>query len=147
MNRSHDRADVLLEKARGDVLMAARLLTEPDVPDWGPGFHAQQAAEKAIKAVLSAKGLFYPFSHDIKGLLKLVKDAGLALPSDAMDLPRLTPFGSTLRYDARLASAPHKPLDRAWVMEALQRTLAWAESILGKDKVPGSPEPPAKGDP
>jgi len=50
-----DRHDVLLRKARQDELVLERLLSDSDVDDDTLGFHAQQAAEKLLKAALVAR--------------------------------------------------------------------------------------------
>ena len=47
-----DRHRVLLHKARQDELVLERLLGDRDVDDDTLGFHAQQAAEKLLKALL-----------------------------------------------------------------------------------------------
>ena len=44
------QASKMLDRARGDEAMFGLLGSEADVPDWGVGFHAQQAIEKALKA-------------------------------------------------------------------------------------------------
>jgi HEPN domain-containing protein len=43
-------------------------------------FNAQQAAEKAIKAVLIDLGVRFPYTHDLAQLLTLVKQSGLEMP-------------------------------------------------------------------
>jgi HEPN domain-containing protein len=45
------------------------------------GFHAQQAVEKSLKAVLAVKGVDFPFTHDIEGLVELCEAEGAALPA------------------------------------------------------------------
>jgi HEPN domain-containing protein len=54
-----DRHDVLLRKASQDELVLERLLGDSDVDDDTLGFHAQQAAEKLLKAALAARALDY----------------------------------------------------------------------------------------
>ena len=44
-------------------------------------FDAQQAAEKAVKAVFMACGLTFPFIHDLGRLLALLVQGGIACPS------------------------------------------------------------------
>lgn len=46
-----DRAAILRRKARQDELILERLLGDADVDDETLGFHAQQAAEKLLKAL------------------------------------------------------------------------------------------------
>ena len=43
----------LFTKARDDRYIVARLADDPMAPAWAVGFHAQQAVEKALKAVLA----------------------------------------------------------------------------------------------
>ena len=100
-----DRHDVLLRKARQDELVLERLLGDSDVDDDTLGFHAQQAAEKLLKAALVARAMDYPRTHNLGTLIELLGNAGVALPADLADLDRLTPFGTVFRYDEILPKA------------------------------------------
>ena len=133
MNRSREYARVLLQKARDDAHVLSRLVDDAEAAPWTLGFHAQQAAEKAIKAVLSAGNLEYPKTHDLQRLLNLASAAGLSLPVHAAQLPLLTPFGAALRYDAVPEMEGGKPLDRTWALAVVRSTLAWAESLLTEE--------------
>ncbi len=58
-----------LVKARNDLILARHALaSDPVVPD-GACFHAQQAVEKALKAVLVAREIEPPRTHVIEMLL------------------------------------------------------------------------------
>jgi HEPN domain-containing protein len=131
MNRSHEHAGTLLAKARDDAGMMRTLMAAPDSPDWGVGFHAQQAVEKAIKAVLSDRAVEYPRTHNLLLLVELVRSAGLQTPPDETELTRLTPYGAPLRYESG-ALESEEPLDRSWAKGVVQRVLAWAEGLLGE---------------
>lgn len=61
-------------------------------------FHAQQAAEKALKAVLSYRKIEFPFIHDIEALLEIMTQNGLMVPSDVADAGVLTPYAVEARY-------------------------------------------------
>ena len=52
MDPQLELAGTLLRKARDDAGMARRLAGDPASPDWGIGFHIQQAVEKSLKSVL-----------------------------------------------------------------------------------------------
>ena len=99
MTESHELARILLEKAKGDQYVAERLVDDMDAPTWTFGFHAQQAVEKALKAVLSAHTVDYPRTHNLAMLLELLRQKDLTEPPDADDLPSLTPFGTVSRYE------------------------------------------------
>jgi HEPN domain-containing protein len=130
MNRSLEHARTLLSKAHGDAHILSQLLDDPKSPDWGLGFHGQQAVEKAIKSVLTARGTQYPFTHDVQLLLSFLLDAGITLPPDSQSLPQLTPFAAMLRYDNPVSAEAEKYLDRNWVQQVVQRTLTWAEGMI-----------------
>jgi hypothetical protein len=57
-----EEAQLLLRKAREDADAAAKLAADGDTADAIVGFHAQQAVEKALKAVLAASGDDFPES-------------------------------------------------------------------------------------
>jgi len=94
-----DRPEVLLRKARQDELVLQKLLNDPEVDDDTLGFHAQQAAEKMLKAVLASRGVDYPKTHNLRVLIELLVQTGIRLPETLSEIARLTQFGSTFRYD------------------------------------------------
>ncbi|MCY3655723.1 MAG: HEPN domain-containing protein [Chloroflexi bacterium] len=60
-------------------------------------FHAQQAAEKAMKAALVLDGVGFPFSHDLRVIRNLLPDDWPAEVRSA-DLAQLTVWGAESRY-------------------------------------------------
>jgi HEPN domain-containing protein len=133
MNRSREMAEVLLEKAKGDLAMLEYLAGGPKMPDWGIGFHAQQAAEKAIKAVLCFLNIEYPYTHNIAHLLDLLQAGNHPLPPDTPRLSELTIYGAMTRYGGpSQAAPPETKLGRAWVLGAVRRTVDWASGMLGE---------------
>jgi HEPN domain-containing protein len=63
------------------------------------GFHAQQAVEKALKAVLIDRGVEFRRTHDLQTLADtLASDLGLQLPVPEALLRRLIPFAVEARY-------------------------------------------------
>src|ERR1700732_2787627 len=77
MATSADLARVLLSLAADDELIARSLLPVEGVTDAGIGFHAQQAVEKSLKAVLSLRGVEFPFTHDLDVLLEVCQARGI----------------------------------------------------------------------
>jgi HEPN domain-containing protein len=51
-----DQALQLLRKAGQDKVVLERLINDPEINDDTLGFHAQQAAEKLLKALLALGG-------------------------------------------------------------------------------------------
>ncbi|HEX5527332.1 MAG TPA: HEPN domain-containing protein [Solirubrobacterales bacterium] len=58
-----------MEKAAGDEIVLRRLSDDDDVPDDVLGFHAQQAVEKMMKAVLALNGVTFERTHNLMYLL------------------------------------------------------------------------------
>ncbi len=58
-----EHALALLARARDDRYVVCQLGADQEAPAWVLGFHAQQAVEKALKAVLSGTGLEYQRTH------------------------------------------------------------------------------------
>ena len=114
--RSHARA--WLAKATSDRL-AARRLFDAGGPFDAVCFHAQQACEKALKAVLAAAGTEIPRIHNIEELqVRSVKllPASSASILEPLDLSELTPYAVETRYDAEFW--PDRPTADAAVKHA-----------------------------
>jgi HEPN domain-containing protein len=91
-------------------------------------FHAQQAAEKAIKALLILHGVSFPYVHDLATLLTLFEKAIGDLPDSIRQAERLTPFAVEMRYPG---AAP--PVEEEKYREAIElagEVVRWAEKQL-----------------
>ena len=87
-----------LVKADHDLGMARKAESGPDVYlDMGL-FHCQQAAEKAIKALLVYHDCEFERVHDIVGLVNLVAPAEPRVLSQLAAAKYLTPFAVGVRY-------------------------------------------------
>lgn len=77
----------------------ARHLLDQKTPFRGAiGFHAQQAAEKFLKAFLVWHQVEFPKTHDLAELLDLVSSVDQSLADTLDSTTSLTPFGVTIRY-------------------------------------------------
>ena len=86
-----------LAKAQED-LSVARLVSESSLTvRWAACFHAQQAAEKAIKGLLVARGIDFPKSHALDVLAKLLDEPD-RIRLDASILLELSPWAVAGRY-------------------------------------------------
>lgn len=89
----------LLLAAAGQDLAACRLLaTGIGIGDAVVGFHAQQAVEKSLKAVLSSHCVEFRRTHDLALLLDLLHDNHVAAPPEAHWLDELNPYAVEARY-------------------------------------------------
>lgn len=86
-------------------------------------FHAQQAAEKTLKAYLIWRGADFPFTHSLPRLLELCRVHDAAFGSLAREAELLTPYAIRPRYD---------PLFRPTVEEARE---ARSAALVIKDFV------------
>ena len=62
-------------------------------------FHAQQAVEKSLKAVLFSRQIEFRRTHDLTELAQLLCQEGVETPVGDDLLERLNPFAVTFRYD------------------------------------------------
>lgn len=92
-------AQLLLRKARSHRIVLDHVGLDPAFADMIVGFHAQQAIEKLIKAVLSHDQIAYPRVNDLDRLLHLLEAEQIAQPPGAQQLGSLTPWATHLRYE------------------------------------------------
>lgn len=118
-----ERSRRLLARADADLSAVRALEANEDVPSEIVGFHAQQAAEKLLKAVLAAHAVEYPRTHSIRYLLDLLGEHGLAPPDELGQVTEFYPFAVQLRYEAPVAD---EPFDRQAAKDLLERLRAWA---------------------
>jgi HEPN domain-containing protein len=135
MRHSRELAELLLRKAEQDEFAMDKLIPDPDSPDEIIGFHAQQAIEKMLKAVLALAAVRYRRAHDLVELLDLLRKNGFSYPEEFEEVTALTPFAAILRYEDRVVQT-EKPFDRFWAHDCVRRVRAWAESAL-RDKPSG----------
>jgi len=127
---SADHARALLRKARDDAYVASQLAQDPNGPVWVLGFHAEQAVEKALKAVLSSCEVVYPRTHNLVTLVELLRANATELPPDGEALAQLIPFGVAMRYEDAVAE-DELVVDRVWALAVVDRTLDWAQRLVG----------------
>jgi HEPN domain-containing protein len=79
-----------LRRARSNFARAAADPAHPDILLEDLCFDAQQAAEKAIKAVLVHRRIRFPRTHAIADLLSLAAENGVQIPPDVLVATDLT---------------------------------------------------------
>jgi HEPN domain-containing protein len=90
------------------------------------GFHAQQVAEKCLKAWMSARSIRYPRTHNIRVLLEELAAAGEDVGT-FWDLHALTGWAMDLRYDP--LGPDHCPLERADLLRDIEAVFAKAQEV------------------
>jgi len=108
----------LAQLAAGDPLVLPELVC----------FHAQQAAEKALKAVLRFKQVDFPWTHDLEELLRLVEEAGVALPEAVREAGFLSVYAVGARYPGYWDRIDQQEVEEA--LREAERVLQWAKEII-----------------
>lgn len=124
-----DLAALLVDKARGDEAALERLAPDPAIPDELLGFHAQQAVEKRLTAVLACNAVEYERTHNIAYLVGLLADNELPVPPSPgppHTLDALTPSAAEFRYGL----APTESLDRERMLETVRALRDWSDAQL-----------------
>ncbi|MGA7857100.1 MAG: HEPN domain-containing protein [Terracidiphilus sp.] len=70
------------------------------LPDGPFGFHAQQAVEKLMKALLSQLSIGLDYTHNVENLARQLSDAGETLPTKHAGLSEMNRLSVAYRYDA-----------------------------------------------
>ena len=91
-------------------------------------FDAQQAAEKAVKSVLLARGIEFPYVHDLGLLLTLLEDADEAVPEDVGQAEKLNPYATTSRYPG--IAAPVSEPEYAEAVGIAETVVNWAAAHI-----------------
>ena len=112
-----------LNRARSDLAIA-----RADVPGAYPEdlcFHAQQAAEKAVKGLLVMNGVGFPFVHDLAFLSSLLEETGEAIPEAVLRAADLSDYAGLTRYPG-----PYEPVseeERADAISVAEVVVRWVE--------------------
>lgn len=96
---STEEARRLLRIARADFAACLALIGAPGVRFANAAFHGQQAAEKALKAVLTVHCADIGRTHNLLALAGQLAEAGEVLPVSDELLSLLNPYAVALRYD------------------------------------------------
>ncbi|HET9906641.1 MAG TPA: HEPN domain-containing protein [Anaerolineales bacterium] len=86
------------ERAEEDFILARTALRRKQPLTYGACFHAQQCAEKYMKALLISKGADFPKTHDLLMLNGLCSSNGIFLEIDSKHLNTLTDYAVRTRY-------------------------------------------------
>lgn len=88
-------------------------------------FHAQQAAELALKAVYQERALVFRFTHDLDELFKGLEVSGLVVLPSVREAVVLTRFAVAARYPGIAEAVTEEECRRAIALAA--SVVAWAE--------------------
>jgi len=102
-----------VRKAEDDFQVACNLSEGDGVHFYAATFHAQQSAEKYLKAFLVWHQIEFTKTHDIKVLLDLAGRMDSTLPDALKDAVMLTPYGVEYRYPGDYPEVQHADVQQA----------------------------------
>ena len=115
-----------LNRARSNLAMAKSRIPGAYLEDLC--FEAQQAAEKAIKAVMIARGIDFPYVHDLGNLLALLDENGEMIPESIDIAMSLTTYATTTRYPN--VGSPVEEHEYREAIATAEAVVRWAEERL-----------------
>jgi len=89
---------------------------------------AQQAAEKALKAVLMFRAIPFPYVHDLAELAGRLAERGEELPSDVTEAVSLTDHAVKARYPS--FAEPITRVEYAQTLKLAEGVVRWTESLI-----------------
>ncbi len=128
MRREAESVAAWLDYAQSD-LAYARLSVEAPVSREIACFHAQQAVEKAIKAVLISFDIAPPKTHSIEYLIDLLPP-DVPRPADLQASRSLTGYASVSRYP--WSGEPVSEEEYRQALRLAEAVVAWAEAVVGR---------------
>jgi HEPN domain-containing protein len=125
--RSPDNPDEWLHRASSSLALARQ--KTPDVLYEDLCYQAQQATEKALKGVLVAGKIPYPYTHDINALLSVLEQNGISFPENLWRAVTLTSYASDTMYMGFDKPVTKDEYDKAIILAHM--ILCWAEEQIG----------------
>jgi len=119
-----------LSHARSDLALAD--ITPPEhVMLEALCFHAQQAVEKALKALLISRNIPFPRTHNIGTLVDLVSDT-ISIPKQVEEASVLTDYAVITRYPTDTEAVEMDEYKQA--VDLARTVLDWVRLILESDQ-------------
>lgn len=128
MTASLDEARRFVRLAQDDLAAFRALVVLPQIRRGLAFFHAQQAIEKSLKAVLFAHGIPVRKTHDLFALADVLNQSGIATPHTPEDLASATPYAVEYRYGDEVIASTNPPQVEALAVN----TLAWASKTVNE---------------
>ncbi len=123
-----EEASRLLRAARSDLRALEALAADPEQEQDVIGFHAQQAVEKALKAIIAASGAEIPYTHDVSFLLDVLADHPTPVPQGVAQADWLTPWAVGMSYGVNAAVS----LDRRAAVDVARTAVRWATEVIDR---------------
>lgn len=123
-----DNPRTWLLHARSNLLLAEKGGKLKDVLLEDLCINAQQAAEKALKAICVSYGLGFPKSHSIVHLMDILETKGVKIPKEVKEGDILTQYAVQTRYPSWVEKITKDEYIEALKLAA--QIVFWAESLV-----------------
>jgi HEPN domain-containing protein len=117
-----------MDHAQSDLRLARLAANDLSIRREQVCFHTQQAAEKAIKAVLLSQEIEFPLTHDLEELLEVAERNGIELPENVQEAGLLTPYAVETRYPGYWLEISEADMQKA--IRIAELITAWAREKL-----------------
>ena len=124
--------DRWLKRARSDLQLGRVALNTTGVLLEDACFHAQQCAEKALKAYLTKLDVAFPRTHVLEVLLDLLKAEGIDIPGNIDQAFELTQYAVQTRYPGEWEPVTRKEAESSLDLAAV--VLNWVQYEIGENK-------------
>ena len=91
-------------------------------------FNAQQAVEKALKAVCLSKGIDFPKIHSLVHLMDMLESGGVEIPKQVRDADVLTQYAVQSRYPSVVEEITRS--EYRDVLKLAAGVVFWAEKVI-----------------
>jgi HEPN domain-containing protein len=115
-----------VHRAEEDWLLARSALRRKIPLTYGATFHAQQCAEKYLKALLVSRQQAFPRTHDVIALYDLCIWHDLHVPVGPDTLERLAAYAVQVRYPGE-DPTPDEAQEAVQIAQSVRR---WARAVL-----------------
>lgn len=142
--RAPDDPEEWLSRARSNLAQARS--RQPEVYLEDLCFQAQQATEKALKALLLRRVGAFPYVHDLRALLDRLEAEGEDLPERMRELVRLNQYAVAARYPG--VDEPVEPDEYEEAVGLAEYAVEWVRTALSEKspRAPGEGHEPESGD-
>jgi len=117
-----------LRRAKSNLSQAKGGIVLPNVYLEDLCFQAQQAAEKALKGVLMALKIQFPYTHDLANLLTLIEQSGQIVPQRIQEAAILSDYAVEARYPGIAEPVTRQEYEEA--VSIAETVIEWAERII-----------------
>ncbi len=117
-----------LEHARSNLLLAEKAGRLKGILFEDLCFNAQQAAEKALKAVCVRYELDFPKTHSLVRLMDVLEHGGIQIPENVKEADLLSQYAVESRYPSISEEVTREEYREA--LELAARVVFWAEAII-----------------